>query len=138
MDNLDKLTEATEIKFTKPVTSDHFFGFCKYLSQHTNYEAELRCVAGARFARDSTGERRFYEISGAIRDRDNMFLSSSFRLREGDTADPEETETFFSYLVFQTTPGYSLEEHNPKDVKIWADIKEAVKAYESANPPEHF
>ena len=126
MGDLEKLIDRSTINFPNLLNENQVEEFFEYLAKNSIKVKYNSTFSGIMMLNDS-GElyqnKNCLEISGTMREI-NSGGNSSFECPTKIMG-----KNTFEGIRFQTTPGYDLEDHNLRDVKLWAKVRGLTQEY---------
>tara|TARA_Y100000310_G_scaffold77162_1_gene73739 strand:- start:18896 stop:19336 length:441 start_codon:yes stop_codon:yes gene_type:complete len=123
MGNLQELLERTTIDFPKPVNKKEARKIFEHISKKLGEDCRIwgESLSYFRVSRGQTQEKFIKEIKGAIIKNS---ITASFFL-----TDEENSSGMFSGIRFNTVPGYSLEQHDQKEILLYDEVREHIENY---------
>lgn len=127
---IDDLILAATISFPSPLTLEETKQLLGYVSK--NLPAHIATSTEVHDILDGVNgellERRgTVKIGGSIKNSKNFAFDSFYTTNDYDTS-------LINALVFQTIPGYSLEEHRSEARELWRDVRQQVIDYWETRP----
>lgn len=125
MEDIQDLIDRTTINFPRNVDEREAYSVLEFVSRDLDYRVNGGNFGGFFLVEDGeVGEKYEAEIRGAI-------SSIDFDERAGFSflRDEKNLKGGFSGIIFETIPGYSLEEHNRGEVKAWGEVRKSIDKY---------
>ena len=120
----ESLEDLTIINFPKSVNEEEAFKILSCLERDLGCRGISGGFSGYFTILNGKVEKKYAaDVNVKIISKDYMPVSFSL-LR-----DPQNLLGSFSGLRFDTTVGYSLEEHNPEEIKFWRDASAKISEY---------
>jgi len=138
MGNLQKLLKKSKIVFPKSLGESQVENLFEYLTKNfinVSYNKEIKGymknmgpMGTNKLEPVISKEKYCSNISGGMTD----FSGENYASTNFNCSLEEVTETSnrrFDKLNFSTIPGYTLEEHNKKEVQLWDKVRDLIQKY---------
>ncbi len=132
--DLDKLMEASTIEFPRDLKSKELKKLLKYISNQLPAHISGKLERHINFLSPDDSEKSIdygsINFVAMIRDTKN-FRFDAFETYHNDDSGK------ISGIRFQTIPGYSLGDHDDKNVELWQDVRKVIESYFQQNSNPH-